>query len=70
MKTLICGVKTIVCTCGKTMERVGGEFGGNLYASADTYYCSECQKHVIVVTPKSEEQESFKDELGKLAKAR
>lgn len=54
---MIVGVKGVVCTCGKDMERLGGVFGGKI--TTDTYYCSGCQKHVIVATPRAEKQEEF-----------
>ena len=54
---MIVGVKSVICTCGRVMKRTGGVFGGEI--ASDTYYCSDCQKHVIVVTPKKEEQEEF-----------
>lgn len=55
---LIVGVRKVVCTCGKEMERKGGVFGGH-YASQDSYYCADCQKHVIIITPNQEDQEDF-----------
>lgn len=55
--TQMAGVKKVVCTCGKKMENTGGVFGGEI--TNDTYYCSDCRKHVIVVTPNQEEQEKF-----------
>lgn len=55
--TNIVGVKKVVCTCGEDMRRTGGVFGGEM--TTDTYYCDDCQKHIIVVTPKREEQVEF-----------
>lgn len=55
---MIVGVKSVICTCGRVMKRTGGVFGGDPSAT-DTYYCTTCRKHVIVVTPKKEEQEEF-----------
>lgn len=55
---LIVGVHKVVCTCGKEMRRTGGVFGGD-YPSQDTYYCDDCKKHVIITTPKQEDQEDF-----------
>lgn len=54
---MIVGVKKVVCTCESEMRRTGGQLGGEI--TSDTYYCDSCQKHVIVVTPKKEEQEEF-----------
>lgn len=51
------GVDKVVCTCGEDMRRTGGVFGGAVMS--DTYYCSNCKKHVVVVTPKEEEQVDF-----------
>ena len=59
---MIVGIKSAVCTCGKEMDRVGGALGG-AYASQDSYYCADCQKHVIVVTPNQEEQADFSNRL-------
>ena len=59
---MIVGVKSVVCTCGQQMRRTGGSFGGNP-PSQDTYYCSLCQKHVVVVTPNQDDQEEFVREL-------
>ena len=54
MRTL--GVKLIVCTCGKEMERTGGQFGGSI--TYDTYYCRTCHKAVNVVDlPQAEVKE-------------
>ena len=55
------GVKKVVCTCGKEMRRTGGVFGGEI--TTDTYYCGDCQKHIIVVTPNKEEQEEFAEKV-------
>ena len=55
---MIVGVKKVICTCEKEMRRTGGSFGGDL-PTTETYYCYDCQKHVIVVTPKREEQVEF-----------
>ena len=54
---MIVGVKSVICTCGRVMKRTGGVFGGE--QTTGTYYCSGCRKHVIVVTPKKEDQEEF-----------
>jgi len=60
---MITGVKKVVCTCGPEMRRTGGHFGGDGPVT-DTYYCGSCQKHVIVVTPKEEEQKEFVERLA------
>jgi len=54
---MIVGVHKVICTCDKEMRRTGGTFGGEI--TSDTYYCDECKKHIIVVTPKKEEQAEF-----------
>jgi len=54
---MIVGVKEVICTCGKDMIRTGGVFGGE--QTTDTYYCRDCQKHIIVVTPRQLEQDEF-----------
>jgi len=59
---MIVGVKKVVCTCGKDMRRTGGVFGGEI--TSDTYYCDDCQKHIIVITPKTKEQAEFTSMLG------
>lgn len=52
----IIGVKSVICTCGKVMERTGGQFGGSI--TLDTYYCQTCHKAVNVVNlPKAEVDE-------------
>ena len=58
---MIVGVKKVVCTCGKEMRRTGGKFGGERIT--DTYYCDDCQKHIIIVTPKREEQAEFAERV-------
>jgi len=58
---MIVGIKRVVCTCGKDMRRTGGVFGGEI--TQDTYYCYDCQKHIIVITPKIKEQEEFAERL-------
>jgi len=55
---MIVGVKKVFCTCEKEMRRTGGHFGGDTPVT-DTYYCRDCRKHIIVVTPKRDEQEDF-----------
>ena len=60
---MIVGVKSVICTCGKTMNRTGGVFGGD-EPTQDTYYCRTCQKHIIVVTPNRKEQEEFTQRLS------
>lgn len=59
---MIVGVKRVVCTCEQEMRRTGGHFGGDGPAT-DTYYCYYCQKHIIVVTPKGEEQKEFAERV-------
>ena len=59
---MIVGVKKVVCTCWKDMRRTGGVFGAEV--TTDTYYCDDCQKHIIVVTPKREAQEEFAKRLA------
>lgn len=59
---MLVGVKRVVCTCGKDMRRTGGVFGGEI--TQDTYYCDDYQKHIIVITPKTKEQEEFTARLG------
>lgn len=61
---MIIGVKTVVCTCGAEMRRTGGIFGGE--PTQDTYYCDHCQKHVIVLSPKGEEQKEFAQRIRSL----
>ena len=58
---MITGVSKVICTCGIEMRRTGGVFGGAI--TTDTYYCKDCQKHVIIVTPKTKEQEKFYREM-------
>ncbi len=60
---MIVGIKKVVCTCKLEMKRTGGTFGGDSPAT-DTYYCRNCQKHIIVVTPKKKEQEEFSRRLA------
>ena len=60
---LTVGVHQVVCTCREEMKRKGGVFGG-VYASQDSYYCSSCQKHVIIITPHQEDQVDFVKRLG------
>jgi hypothetical protein len=55
------GVNKVICTCGEEMTRTGGVWGGEITSS--TYYCYHCQKHVVVVTPKEEDQKEFVQEL-------
>jgi len=55
---MIVGVKKVICTCGKAMVRTGGSFGGDS-PSTETYYCSACRKHVIIITPRELEQKEF-----------
>jgi len=55
---MIVGVKKVICTCGKEMVRTGGSFGGDS-PSTETYYCSDCRKHVVIITPKELEQKEF-----------
>jgi len=62
---LTTGIEKITCTCGKDMALLGGRFGGN-GPITDTYYCSSCQKHIIVVTPKQKEQDEFIQRLREL----
>lgn len=59
---MIVGVKTVVCTCGATMRRTGGVFGGD-GPTQDTYFCDQCQKHVILLTPKEEAQKEFRERI-------
>jgi len=59
---MILGVKKVICTCGKDMRRTGGVFGSEIIQ--DTYYCDDCQKHIIVITPKTKEQEEFVERVG------
>jgi len=61
---MIVGVKEVVCTCSLEMRRTGGHFGGDSPVT-DTYYCDNCRKHIIVVTPKEEEQEEFAKRLAR-----
>ena len=60
---MIVGVRKVICTCEREMRRTGGQFGGDGPVT-DTYYCSSCQKHIVVVTPKKEEQEEFTQRLS------
>lgn len=62
--TLTVGIKKAICTCGEDMKRTGGTFGGDS-PSTETYYCSSCQKHIIVVTPHQEEQEEFVQRIAR-----
>lgn len=59
-KVLTVGVKEVVCTCGGQMKRTGGVFGEIF---TDTFYCYNCQKHVVIVTPSHEEQEEFAERM-------
>jgi hypothetical protein len=59
---MIVGVKKVICTCGLEMLRKGGVFGGDV-VTQDTYYCPNCQKHIIVLTPKEDDQKEFVDRL-------
>ena len=59
---MIVGVKSVICTCGRVMKRTGGTFGGD-GPTTDTYYCSSCKKHVIIVTPIQEEQTEFANQI-------
>jgi len=58
---MIIGIKKAICTCGKDMKRTGGMFGGEI--TQDTYYCGDCQKHIIVLTPNIKEQGEFTEKL-------
>lgn len=60
---MIVGVKKVVCTCELEMRRTGGNFGSD-GPTTDTYYCSSCRKHVIVVTPNEKEQEEFTQQVS------
>lgn len=60
---LVVGVRNIICTCGNLMKRMGGTFGGG-HPATDTYFCSACQKHIIVVTPNPKEQAEFLSEVS------
>lgn len=59
---MIVGVHKVICTCEREMRRTGGTFGGDS-PTTDTYYCDDCEKHVIVVTPNKEEQSDFTQRL-------
>ena len=60
---MIVGIKKAVCTCGMDMRRTGGTFGGDS-APTDTYYCAACEKHVVIGTPKKEEQVEFTQRIN------
>lgn len=55
---MIVGVKKVICTCGEDMIRTGGVFGGESLPQ-DTYYCANCPKYIVVITPKEKEQTGF-----------
>jgi len=55
---MIVGVKKVMCTCSRGMVRTGGSFGGDS-PSTETYYCSSCAKHVIIIMPNEPEQKEF-----------
>ncbi len=59
---MLVGVRTVTCTCGKCMVRTGGSFGGGK-PTTDTYYCPNCEKHIIVVTPLKEKQGKFSKKI-------
>jgi len=58
---MIVGIKKAVCTCGKEMRRTGGVFGGE--QTTDTYYCNDCRKHIVVITPNHKDQEEFAERV-------
>ena len=43
----ISGVKSVYCTCGREMTRVGGVFSSSV--SYSTYVCGACKKAVNVI---------------------
>ena len=57
----IIGVKQVVCTCSREMERTGGQFGGSI--TYDTYYCFSCRKAVNVVDLPKEEVDEMEEIL-------
>ena len=61
---MIVGVKKVICTCEKEMRRTGGCFGKE--QMTDTYYCNNCQKHIIVVTPNPKDQKEFAERVIRL----
>lgn len=60
---MLLGVKKVICTCEREMRRTGGTFGDDRFPDKSTYYCSDCGKHVIVLSPNTKAQEEFRDEL-------
>lgn len=59
---MIVGVKKVVCTCGKEMERTGGVFGDGT-PTIDTYLCFDCGNAVNVVTLSQEESNRLTKEI-------
>ena len=54
----VIGVKRVICTCDKDMERTGGVFGSSVTYS--TYVCRACKKAVNVIDT-AEQEDFFKD---------
>lgn len=59
----IIGVKSVICTCGKEMERTGGVFGGSV--TFDTHICYDCDKAVNVLNLPEEEVAEMRKHLEK-----
>lgn len=53
MASIIVGVKSVTCTCGKEMKRLGSIFSPEYYST--TYLCSDCKKAVNVIDLPEEE---------------